>query len=141
MQKHRQGGFTIIELMIVITIIGVLSAIAIPAYNTYTTRSKVSEGMLVFAPAKQAITEYQLMNGEFPADNDEAALKAPSEYAGKFVESMTVGADGVTTVKFDDPTLYDGSLVFTPSLDASGSVAWECSTSIPHKLVPTECRN
>ncbi len=140
-RRRQSSGFTIIELMIVMTIIGVLSAIAIPSYNAYVTRAKVSEGIQVFAPAKQSIAEMQLMEGRFPASNGEAGLGSPTSYRGRYVGSMVVGAAGVVTVTFDDPALLGGSLFFTPTVQPSGALNWTCSTDIPHGLVPAECRN
>lgn len=140
-RKRQSSGFTIIELMIVLTVIGVLMAIAIPAYNAYVTRAKVSEGLQVFAPARQGIAEMQLMEGRFPESNAEAGLGSPASYSGRYVGSMAVGAAGVVTVTFADPSLFGGRLFFTPTAQADGGVTWTCSTDIPHGLVPPECRN
>ncbi len=140
-RRQRSSGFTIIELMIVLTVIGVLVAVAIPAYNAYVTRAKVSEGLQVFAPARQSIAELHLMQGSFPQSNAEAGLAEPAAYRGRYVGGLAVGPAGVVTIAFADPALAGGRLIFTPMAQAGGGVKWTCSTDIPHGLVPAECRN
>lgn len=141
MQREYQRGYTLIELMFVLLVLGVLAAIALPAYFNYSTRAKASEGLSFFVPAKKGVVEYRLQAGRFPDNNSEAGLGVPTQYDGEYVESVTVGANGVVSVKFDDPSLFGGTLVWTPSLDPDGSVKWVCTTAIPHTLVPKTCRN
>ncbi|ENW1824126.1 pilin, partial [Neisseria gonorrhoeae] len=92
-----QKGFTLIELMIVIAIVGILAAVALPAYQDYTARAQVSEAILLAEGQKSAVTEYYLNNGEWPKDNDSAGVaSSPTDIKGKYVKSVTV-AKGVVT--------------------------------------------
>ncbi|EMS3087902.1 pilin, partial [Neisseria gonorrhoeae] len=91
-----QKGFTLIELMIVIAIVGILAAVALPAYQDYTARAQVSEAILLAEGQKSAVTEYYLNHGEWPEDNTSAGVANPTEIKGKYVKSVTV-AKGVVT--------------------------------------------
>ncbi|HFB1203573.1 TPA: pilin, partial [Neisseria gonorrhoeae] len=91
-----QKGFTLIELMIVIAIVGILAAVALPAYQDYTARAQVSEAILLAEGQKSAVTEYYLNNGEWPKDNDSAGVASASTIKGKYVKSVTV-TNGVVT--------------------------------------------
>ncbi|EPI1598161.1 pilin, partial [Neisseria gonorrhoeae] len=94
-----QKGFTLIELMIVIAIVGILAAVALPAYQDYTARAQVSEAILLAEGQKSAVTEYYLNNGEWPANNGDAGVASPAtDIKGKYVESVTV-AKGVVTAE------------------------------------------
>ncbi|EPH8075942.1 pilin, partial [Neisseria gonorrhoeae] len=93
-----QKGFTLIELMIVIAIVGILAAVALPAYQDYTARAQVSEAILLAEGQKSAVTEYYLNNGIWPKDNDSAGVASASKIIGKYVESVTV-TNGVVTAK------------------------------------------
>ncbi|EPH8578883.1 pilin [Neisseria gonorrhoeae] len=85
-----QKGFTLIELMIVIAIVGILAAVALPAYQDYTARAQVSEAILLAEGQKSAVTEYYLNHGTWPKDNTSAGVASPGEIKGKYVESVTV---------------------------------------------------
>ncbi|HGM0608614.1 TPA: pilin, partial [Neisseria gonorrhoeae] len=93
-----QKGFTLIELMIVIAIVGILAAVALPAYQDYTARAQVSEAILLAEGQKSAVTEYYLNHGTWPKDNGSAGVANPTEIKGKYVQSVTV-ANGVVTAQ------------------------------------------
>ena len=142
--KQAQQGFTLIELMIVVAIIGILAAIAIPAYQDYTSRSKVTELMTTASACRSSVAEYAISEGVLPADNDEAGCEtADSQY----VTSLDV-TDGVITVFADGDALGGGlvdtdGVTLTPALDADdGSVDWACTGAgnMPAKFLPANCR-
>ncbi|HFA6023053.1 TPA: pilin, partial [Neisseria gonorrhoeae] len=95
-----QKGFTLIELMIVIAIVGILAAVALPAYQDYTARAQVSEAILLAEGQKSAVTEYYLNHGKWPENNDSAGVASASEIKGKYVQKVEV-AKGVVTAKDD----------------------------------------
>jgi type IV pilus assembly protein PilA len=144
--KKVQQGFTLIELMIVVAIIGILAAIAIPAYQDYTIRAQVSEGLNLAAGAKVAVTEYFQDRGTMPTDNTLAGLAAAADIEGNYVSSVTV-ANGVISVQYETSApqkanaAIDGSiLILTPTTNA-GSVDWDCSsTTLADKHLPSACR-
>ncbi|ENX7847868.1 pilin, partial [Neisseria gonorrhoeae] len=97
-----QKGFTLIELMIVIAIVGILAAVALPAYQDYTARAQVSEAILLAEGQKSAVTEYYLNHGEWPKDNGSAGVANPTEIKGKYVKEVEVKNGVVTaTMKSD----------------------------------------
>ncbi|HFC1807172.1 TPA: pilin, partial [Neisseria gonorrhoeae] len=93
-----QKGFTLIELMIVIAIVGILAAVALPAYQDYTARAQVSEAILLAEGQKSAVTEYYLNHGEWPENNDSAGVASSADIKGKYVEKVEV-AKGVVTAQ------------------------------------------
>ncbi|ENS8332839.1 pilin [Neisseria gonorrhoeae] len=101
-----QKGFTLIELMIVIAIVGILAAVALPAYQDYTARAQVSEAILLAEGQKSAVTEYYLNHGKWPENNTSAGVASATDIKGKYVESVTV-ANGVVTA---DATGNDGKI-------------------------------
>ena len=143
----KQQGFTLIELMIVVAIIGILAAIAIPAYQDYTIRAQVSEGLNLAGGAKAAVTEYTQDRGTFPGDNSTAGLSISSEIVGKYVGGVQVGGSGVITVTYsataprEAHALIDTStLTLTPTTNA-GSIEWDCTSgSLADKHLPAACR-
>src|SRR4051812_8241517 len=96
--KQIEGGFTLIELMIVVAIIGILAAIAIPAYSDYTTRAQVTEGLNMAGSAKTAVAEsYSANQGTWPANNNAAGIAATAtDIKGKYVDSITVAGNTIT---------------------------------------------
>ncbi|EMT7414579.1 pilin, partial [Neisseria gonorrhoeae] len=95
-----QKGFTLIELMIVIAIVGILAAVALPAYQDYTARAQVSEAILLAEGQKSAVTGYYLNNGEWPEDNTSAGVASASDIKGKYVQKVEVN-NGVVTAEMN----------------------------------------
>jgi len=130
--KSIQKGFTLVELMIVVAIIGILAAIAIPAYKTYTVRAQVSEGLGFADAAKIAVTESFTSNGTWPGTNAAAGLDVAGNMRSKYVSSVTVGASGIITVAYGndiDPAVTAGqTIVFTPARSPNNDVSWICNT-------------
>ena len=138
MNKSVQKGFTLIELMIVIAIIGILAAIAIPAYQDYVTRAKVSEALSLADGSKTAVAEFVQTKGYFPASNASAGVALSTSIKGNYVSSVTVGANGVITAAMSVPGVT-GNVVLTPRTTA-GTVSWTCTGTIPQKYLPSSCR-
>jgi len=146
----KQQGFTLIELMIVVAIIGILAAIAIPAYQDYTIRAQVSEGLNLSGGAKTAVTEYFQDRGTLPTTNAIAGIATPTQIQGNYVSQVDVGAggDGVITVTYSNAapqtanaTINGATLLLTPDTTNPGSVGWTCSSaSLANKHLPAACR-
>lgn len=142
MKKYQ--GFTLIELMIVIAILGILVAIALPAYQDYTVRARVSEAVAQTAPAKLAVAETASARGVLAtsiADNAAAGFSFPTN-GTDYVASISIANGVITTTTRDTGAGGTLSLVFSPSQTAATApVNWDCSaTSGMERFVPAECR-
>jgi type IV pilus assembly protein PilA len=155
--RKAQAGFTLIELMIVVAIIGILAAIAIPAYQDYTIRSQVSEGLTLAAAAKAAVAEFYANNGGWPADSTEAGVGA---LQGKYTGAVSITGGGITITYGNEANtqLVGQTLALTPGASPNGDVVWKCgdqadpaawgsgpaatqgATSLASKYLPGSCR-
>ncbi|HGM0202288.1 TPA: pilin [Neisseria gonorrhoeae] len=127
-----QKGFTLIELMIVIAIVGILAAVALPAYQDYTARAQVSEAILLAEGQKSAVTEYYLNHGIWPKDNTSAGVASPGEIKGKYVKEVKVENGVVTaTMKSDgvNKEIKDKKLSLWARRQ-DGSVKWFCGQPV-----------
>ena len=145
MKAQVQKGFTLIELMIVVAIIGILAASALPAYQDYTARSQMSEAMTLASGARTAVTEFYSAKGYFPTVNESAGLADATDITGNYVAQVDT-ADGIITATLKDTGVAEGiaeaELILSP-VTAAGSVTWICKrdSSTLAKYYPTSCRN
>lgn len=147
MKKQLQQGFTLIELMIVVAIIGILAAIALPAYQDYTVRTKVSEGLVLAGSAKVSLAEAYQSNGTqgIVAVSNEWGLSAP--HASKYVDDITVSTTGVITIDYNQatgitqiaagedllvitPFINDAGVLSAPGPGVSGTMDWACNSEL-----------
>jgi type IV pilus assembly protein PilA len=150
MYKVNQKGFTLIELMIVVAIIGILAAIAIPAYQDYTVRSKMSEVVLATAGPRTAVTESFQSEGAMPANAGAAGIGAPTDFASRYVTSVTYAAVSSTqsTITALATTDVGGGVTAAQGVRltgdgdvATGRVQWTCAPfGTAPKYLPSSCR-
>ena len=137
--KRVHRGFTLIELMIVVAIIGILAAIAMPAYTDYTIRAKVSELVLTVAGFRSAVAEKSATDGTIASAGKSLTVSSGGRISGGSVDDL-----GTITVAGSAGSIGTVvTLIMTPSLGAGGRIAWACSAgnSSQWKYVPAECRH
>lgn len=158
--KSVQKGFTLIELMIVVAIVGILAAVAIPAYQDYTVRAQVTEAMSLSGAMKTAVVETYANTGAWPADNAAAGLA--TDIKGKYIASLVIDNGTITATYGNNAsaalTSGPSKLSFRPGLNGNGDIIWQCGnkdvadsgfdpkdsgangTNVDNKYLPTDCR-
>ena len=143
LKSQMQKGFTLIELMITVAIVGILAAVALPAYQDYTIRAQVSEGMVLAEGLKTAVAEYHANKGDFPNTDAEAGTASQT---GKYISGTAVGAGGVITATFGGQantklTQPQATIVLTPNGDGN-NVTWGCRLDgADAKYAPSSCKD
>ena len=156
--KRLNSGFTLIELMIVVAIIGILAAVAIPQYQNYVARAQVAEGLNLGSSVKTAISEYYSTHGQYPDGERDARHEAlglstdVTSFAGSYVSKIRVKVDGEIEIEFGDEAsdLLENQSFFMIPKDEGGSISWHCqpdgvltgksaSASIKKKYLPSSC--
>jgi type IV pilus assembly protein PilA len=146
MKKYQQG-FTLIELMIVIAILGILMAIAIPAYQDYAVRAKASEGINLAGATKLAVAETYSSSGRFPPSNASAGVPTATSINGKYVTSVGTTTRGLIDILYSaGEAKLSGKTLSLSATTAAGSVKWKCKTgvtgtAVEARYLPSECRN
>ena len=138
-----QQGFTLIELMIVVAIIGIVALLAIPVYQNYLVRAQVAEGLNLSGPVQAAIAEFYDDGGAYPANNVEAALNTPTSYSGKYVDSISVSGAVISILYGNDANLQiSGQSVTITAVASQGAMSWDCASGgvIPDIFLPKACR-
>ena len=143
----RQRGFTLIELMIVVAIIAILAAVAIPAYQNYLIRAQVAEAMVLTTGPKTAIWDFYSDTGHFPSSNESAGLADATSITGNYVAQVDV-AGGKITATFGGAANSaitasgENTLVLSPWTQGGGSILWTCTPStVNPKYLPSSCRS
>jgi type IV pilus assembly protein PilA len=145
--KNVQKGFTLIELMIVVAIIAILAAIAIPQYQNYIIRTQVSEAMNLADGAKTAVSEFYNNKGTFPTTNASAGLAPAASIFGKYVLTVDVGNPKgkiTATMGKEANSKVAAKILVLSAFDQGGTITWNCKsgagTTVPDAYLPTACR-
>jgi len=144
LRQRISSGFTLIELMIVVAIIAVLAAIAIPAYQDYLVRTQVTEGMSLASGAKAAVWDFVSNTGRLPTSNESAGLSKSTSITGDYVSSVDLAPAGKITVAFSGPranSSIKASTLVLSAITQAGSITWSCNGgTVSDKYLPATCR-
>jgi len=137
----QQTGFTLIELMIVVAIIGILAAIALPAYEDYTARAQATEALKISYALQTDITIYSTENGGFAGIAADPVITAlAGNLDGKYISAVSVGANGVISAVFDTGVLDAQTMTLAPTLNGTQISTWTCAGLTNTQHLPSGCR-
>lgn len=140
--RSGSRGFTLVELMVVVAIIGILAVVAIPQYRNYAIRSQVAEGLSVADGYKTAVSDYYSQHGAYPSTNQSANVSPASGTQTSYVTSVNV-APGLITVQFGNKanTAISGKTLELSSSASAGTLQWSCkSGTLDPAYLPSGCR-
>jgi len=145
LMQSVQKGFTLLELMIVVAIVGILASVAIPAYQGYVVRAQVTEGIMLLTRAKTAVNETYQDSGTLPNNNAEAGLRGPNDASGNYVVRIEVIVGGIIEAEFGNQAhteIAGQVLQMTPNVANPGAISWDCSSpGIVNTFLPDICDN
>ncbi len=141
MRRTVQTGFTLIELMIVVAIIGILAAVALPAYQDYTVRAKVSEVVLAASSGRTAVSEAVQVSGAFPTAASLVLTSQSSKYVASVAYAQVNASSGtVTATAQGDSAITGSNIVLTGTMGTNSQVIWVCNGTIAAKYRPASCK-
>ena len=141
-----QRGFTLLEILIALSIVSILAVVAVPIYLDYEVRAKITEGFAVADPVKEMVIEYHTTTGTWPASNVEAAVGAPNNYKSDYVDSISVignAAGAAITITYSIPALgANNTIILTPKNPAANIIRWSCAQgTVLNKYRPATCKS
>ena len=137
----RNRGYTLIELLIVATVISILAIIAIPTYLNYVTRAKVSDVLNVTNTPKTGVVEYYSVNGALPDDNSQIGMGLPESYRTKYVAKIEILEGGVIQASLRGLLFNGHTLSLVPESESGNAVSWTCKSTLSQNLLPSSCRS
>ena len=142
MKRSLQKGFTLIELMIVVAIIGILAAVALPAYQDYTVRAKVSEVILAASALRTDVAEFAQSTGAMPATNGLSISNSGSKWVSgvTYAQGSTTSQGIITATATGDPKISSSTITMTGTMSSTGQVTWVCDGTILAKYRPSSCK-
>jgi type IV pilus assembly protein PilA len=146
---NRARGYSMLEILIVLTIISILAVVAVPMYLNYDVRAKVSEGLVMVRPVEHLVEEYYETNGKWPLTFGAAGMGAPTSYKTQYVASIGItfntinSSDFKLRLTYSIPTLgANNTLIFLPTVSANGAIQWDCTGgTLLDKYRPPVCRS
>lgn len=144
MNTRKSKGFTLIELMITVAIVGILAAVALPAYQDYTIRAQVSEAVILASGTKAKVEEWYALTGKLPSDSFEADVACHNARCGSYVDYIEIqaGSPGMVFARLgnDVNSKVKGYSIFMKArINAGGNLSWECIGNMKKKYVPSSC--
>lgn len=133
----KWSGFTLLEIMVVIAIIGIMATFAIPAYQDYVVKARVMEGVELATPARLAVSEAFMSQHSFPGSAEQYTYESPTPTSN--VAGIQIGANGAIVISYTKQA-GDGTLILTPQVKADGQLVWQCKEgTLPLKYRPQIC--